>query len=126
MDIHVLHPAGSTGNSRASIKGVHGAQRAAVLFDITAVGGTPTISWRMEGLPPGGDATVTAEWQPVGMLTASGVTAVSEALVVATTVSRAWRYLDFAADLRFYDALCIITSANTNVTYNSKLFLLGV
>lgn len=122
MDSHILHPAGSTGNSRAYVRGLHAAEKFAIDFEVTAVGATPTITWNVQGLIPGGDPTVAAHWQTLALVTPDATVAASNAGIVATTVSRVWRFVaGVNFENRFFDGIAVNTTANTNVTYKSTL-----
>jgi hypothetical protein len=124
MLTYEINPTGSTGTDTSPpanfIRNLHDAKRLEVEFEVTAVGATPTVTWNAVGLVPDGDPTVAADWITLALLQADSTVAASVAGVTRTAVGKDRRYID-GLDKRFYDAIGIIITANTNVTFRSKL-----
>ena len=112
---------GSTGNTtHQSVGFTQEATSAAVDFRCTAIGATPTVTFVIQGSfdePQTLDASsvwVTAFVYPVGSDTGTAAPA------AVTTVSSNPVYLR-GPSLRFYKKVRVVTSANTNVTYEAKV-----
>lgn len=112
----LLAPAGSTGTGRFAAGGVSGAQRLAVVFDVTAVGSTPTITFTVQGSMDG------TNWTSLAVAQMDSSVAVSNAGITATTVSQIVRFVD-GLDKRFYDQIAVNVTANTNVTFKAKAYM---
>lgn len=111
-----VHAKGSTGNSSAVVQHADGlGDRILVEFEVEAVGGTPTITWQIEGSNDG------STWTAVSLLQADASVATTNAAIVATTVSKVWRYID-GLDKRWFSQLRVRTTLNTNVTYSSRFY----
>lgn len=118
---HQVHPVGSTGNSRAYVMGVsREPQRVEVELNVEAVGATPTATFTVQGLVPGGNPATASDWVNLALLQADSTVAASNAAVVLTTVGLTRRWID-GIDKRFFDAVGVNVTANTNVTYSTKL-----
>lgn len=110
------HAVGSTGNASGTVQHADGlGQRVAVEFKVEAVGATPTVSWQVEGSINGTD------WFSCDLIQADGTVAGSNAVVTQTAVGTQIRYVD-GLDKRWFSALRVRTTANTNVTFSSKLY----
>lgn len=120
MLTYTLHAVGSTGNTRAYIRNLQDMTRGEIEFKIEAVGATPTVSFVVQGLNIGGDPTVDADWSTLALGVADATTASSTTAVTVTAVGKTRRFID-GLDKRFFDAIGILTSANTNVTFSSYL-----
>lgn len=109
-----LAPAGSTGNNTHAAARVGGHEAVALVFNITAVGSTPTVTFKFQGSHDG------TNWYDVAY-----VTDASDTLSVATRVVTAvGQYTNFVANpvARRYRYFRLVTTANTNVTYNGKAY----
>lgn len=120
MLTYQLHATGSTGNSRAFISNLSDARRIEIELDVTAVGATPTITFTVQGLVPEGDTSVAADWIPLSLVQSDASVATSNAAIVMTTVSKQRRFVD-GLDKRYFSAIAVESTANTNVTYQTKL-----
>lgn len=117
FDKHALAPDGSTGNNTHA--GLHvGADydSATVQFQVTAVGATPTVTWKVQGSFDSTNGT-DGEWFDMGY-----VTDASDGFSVATRVRTAVGS-DFNFLTRPAKWLRLVTSANTNVTYKASVNL---
>jgi hypothetical protein len=88
-------------------------------FEITAVGGTPTVTYKLQGTMDGSDVTDTlADWFDLATLPNDSATEAVPATKTAVGVYQ------LVADLRrrFARRVRLVTSANTNVTYESELW----
>ncbi|MDE2098597.1 MAG: hypothetical protein KGL39_15185 [Patescibacteria group bacterium] len=124
MGPQYLAPAGSTGNNtHGSVQVQAAAQLVIVKFDVEAVGGTPTVTWKVQGAveqPEVSDAN--SNWFDMIYLTdATDTSAV--AARTATAVGAQVQWLDVASGARWYPKIRLVTSANTNVTYHAELFV---
>lgn len=118
-----VHVAGTTGTGRSYIAQTGDFTRAYVEFEVTAVGATPTVTFQVEGLMPGSDPTVAANWIKLSLLQADASVATSNAAIVTTTVGKTQRYVDGLTQ-RSFDAIAVSVTANTNVTFKSTLYAL--
>lgn len=116
-----LHAKGTTGNGRQYIAQTADMSRAFLEFEVEAVGATPTVTFQVEGLVPGGNPATAADWFLVALSQADATIAISNAPIVVTAVGKTRRFIA-GLDVRAFDALAITTSANTNVTYSSRLY----
>lgn len=108
------HPVGSTGNISGTVQHTDGmGPYIAVEFTVEAVGGTPTVTWQVEG------SLDNTNWTTLALLSPDATVATSTAPIVATTVSKVSRYLD-GMQFRWFNQLRVRTSANTNVTFSSR------
>jgi len=83
-------------------------------FVVEAVGGTPTITFKVQGSLDG------TNWTDIPYITGSSDTAATTGITVtATGVTPIWLA---NADARFYKQFRLVTSANTNVTYRCELY----
>ena len=109
-----------TGTGRHYVRNLEDATRIAVHHEVTAVGATPTMTFTIQGCPAGLDPTVSANWIDIAYVTGDATVAVAKTAITVTTVSNTVRYID-GLDKRFFHAIGINVTANTNVTYRTKL-----
>jgi hypothetical protein len=110
-----IAPTGSTGTARSSgASNLAEARRMAIEFIIEAVGGTPTITFTIQGSMDGGTS-----WTDLAYVTQDATVASSKAGIVQTAVGTYTYFLD-GLDKRFFDMIAIKPSANTNVTYRAN------
>jgi hypothetical protein len=114
-------PAGSTGTGRNYVRNFADATRVAVELIVEAVGGTPTLSYQVQGLRPGGDPTVAADWYTLSVLDPDASVATTNAPPAVTAVGKTTKYIDGLA-LRFFDAIAVNVTANTNVTFRTNIY----
>jgi len=119
-----LAPKGQTGTGRFPAHVVPESPLIAIEFVVEAVGATPTVTYTIQGLRPGAESTDSAEWVDLMYLDMDSSVAASKAGIVATTVSRVVKYLD-GLDRRFFEAIAVNVSANTNVTFRANLYQAG-
>jgi hypothetical protein len=115
-----LAATGSTGNnSHASAKPSPDGDKAAVVFTVEAVGGAPTVTYKVQATFDADTvADGSANWTDLILLPAG-----SETAAVSATVTAVGQYVSFLAQAhtRFVRRIRVVTSANTNVTYRSDL-----
>jgi hypothetical protein len=87
--------------------------RVGIEFQVEAIGATPTLTFAVEGSLDG------INWVTLDTVSPDATVAASNAPITVTTVSKTWRYLD-GLGLRFFSALRINVTANTNVTYSAR------
>lgn len=117
-----LAAAGSTGTGRFSA--AHGfdySEKIGVEFVVEAIGATPTLSFTIQGLKLGGDATVATDWVDIEYVDIDSATAVSKAAIVVTTTGRTVKFVD-GLDKRVFDGIAVNVSANTNVTFHANAY----
>lgn len=112
----VLAPTGSTGTGRKFAKGFARVPLVAIEFVVEAVGATPTVTFTIQALRAGGDPAVAADWLDTGYVTADSTVAAAKTAITRTVVGADTLYVD-GLDKRFYEALAVNISANTNVTF---------
>lgn len=116
-----IHLTGTTGVAgRTAIRNLADLTRGEIEFVVEAVGATPTVTFQVEGLVPGGNPATATDWIVLALLTGDSTVAASATPVTVTTVGSTRRYLD-GLDKRFYDAFAVNVTANTNVTFRSTL-----
>lgn len=114
---HTLAPNGSTGN--ATHGGLHlGANYGGIVvqFHVTAAGATPTVTYKVQTSIDSTDG-VDGNWFDAGYVTDASDTFATAARV-RTTVGVDILYLARPAKW-----IRLVTSANTNITYNAKTWL---
>lgn len=116
MDSFDLHNGGTTGvvTSQARTAG-EGSTLAALEFIVEAIGATPTITYLWEGSFDG------SVWYPVAYIT-DALDTLAATAKTRTTQGRDLLFLGNAPARRYRQYRCRVT-ANTNVTYSSKLHL---
>lgn len=111
-----LAPTGSTGNATHPAIGVGGgADKVAVQLVVEVAGGTPTITWKVQGSLDG------VNWYDVEYVTDATDTGAA-ATRTATAVGAQTEWLDLAGSSRFYNQYRLVTSSNTNITYRGELY----
>jgi hypothetical protein len=109
-----LAPVGSTGNNTHTGVPVDDAYEAvAFLFNITAIGATPTVTYKFQGSLDG------LTWYDVFYITDATDTP-SAATRAGTTVSQTVQWMSSTGPRKYTQFRCV-TTANTNVTYNADV-----
>lgn len=114
-----LAPLLSTGNNTHSSQSVpDSAEALSVAFNVTAVGGSPTVTYKLQGsLDDKNVADSASAWFDLILLPGDSDTAAVS--FVKTTVATFAQFLSIARmNIR---KVRLVTSANTNVTYNADL-----
>lgn len=116
-----LAPVGSTGNNtHASVNVNEDAEVLAAEFEITAVGATPTVSFLYQGSFDGPEvADGASDWFPLSIL--PGDTNV-ESVAVQTKTAVGVYPSSVEVARRPVKKVRLITSLNTNVTYEAELY----
>lgn len=115
-----LTPVGTTGTGLKTARNFEDATRMAIEFDVEAVGATPSVTYQIKGCPPGKDATVAGNYVKIAYVTEDSTIAVSTADLVLTAAGEKVVYLDGLAS-RFFSALAVDVTANTNITYSARV-----
>lgn len=116
-----LAPVGSTGdNTHASTTMPESADVLAVEFEITAIGVGPTITFKLEGSFDD-DSVIAADsdWFDLAMLPAASAVELSSD--TQTTIGAFAYFIDTRR--RFARKIRLVTSLNTNVTYEAQLVM---
>jgi hypothetical protein len=115
-----LAPVGSTSNNSHAATSVDpSSDTIAVEFVVEAVGGTPTVTYKLQGImksdPTGATAT---DWFDLIMIPSDSDTA-----AITRAVTAVGRYASYIsqAQSRFAKHVRLVTSLNTNVTYSANL-----
>ena len=116
-----LAPVGSTGNTThasASLPEANNLAALCVEFEITAVGGTPTVTYKVQGsLDDGSVRDADSDWFDLMVIPANSDTGVATDTKTAVGV-----YAYFLATPRLaIRKIRLVTSANTNVTYEADV-----
>jgi hypothetical protein len=116
---------GSTGNNTHPSVWLGSSQEAvAFQFVVEAVGGTPTVTWKVQGSPDGQDLNdANSNWYDVGYITDASDT-ISQAARVRTAVGADIAFMSNPVARRF-QKYRLVTSANTNVTYRGEVMRMG-
>ena len=111
-----LAPAGSTGDNSHDSVFVGGTYDAvAFAFQVSAVGGSPSVAWKAQGSLDG------ETWHDVGYITdASDAIATSTRSATQVGVQVAFLSNPVA---RKYNFFRLVTASNSNVTYSADLHL---
>lgn len=117
---YTLHAKGTTGNSLAKINNTADFTRAALELEVEAVGATPTITFTVKGLPVG-MLDIAANYVAVALDQADATVASSSAAIVVTAVGKTRRFIA-GLSTRSFDAIAVDASANTNITYSTRLW----
>ncbi|MCZ2109485.1 MAG: hypothetical protein LC118_07950 [Dehalococcoidia bacterium] len=116
-----LAAAGSTGNNtHASFQLSGMSERVGVNFRITAVGATPTVTFKIQGSyddPSVADGS--ADWFDMSFIDAAATTITAATVGATKTAVGAYPYY-FPGDLPIR-RIRLVTSANTNVTYTADV-----
>lgn len=111
----LLAPIGATGNNTHPAVAVTGSTaQVAVQFVVEAAGGTPTVTWKVQGSMDG------TNWYDVFYDTDASDTGAA-ATRTATAVGAQLEFVDLAAS-RFYNWYRAVTTSNTNITYRVELW----
>lgn len=106
----------ATGTGRVSEAGCETIQRALIEFNVTAVGGGPAISWKVQGSLDG------SIWEDLSYVVAdAGTAAASAAITTPITVTKKWVWIN-GLDSRFWKYIGVNVASNTNVTYTVTLW----
>jgi hypothetical protein len=93
----------------------------AIEFVVEVAGATPTVTFTIQSLAPGGDPAVAADWQDTGYVTGDSTVAAVKTALTRTAVGRTVVYVD-GLDKRFYDGIAVNISANTNITFRINAY----
>ena len=122
-----LAPKGTTGNNDHYAHGLDNAQVIAIEFQVEAVGGTPTVTFQVQGAldrAAGAADTDLADasnqWDNVALITPDASVAASSSAITVTSAGKTIRYVA-GLDLRAYRKIRLHVTANTNVTYSARL-----
>jgi hypothetical protein len=113
---------GSTGTGLKSAQNLEFATVMAVEFQVEAVGGTPTVTYTVKGCPPGKDPNTAGNYVALAYVTENAGTASSSAAFTTTAVGRNVVFID-GLDRRFFIAIAVDVTANTNVTYSARVHI---
>lgn len=118
-----LFKKGSTGTGRGSVAGLEnilpGGAKALVEFEVEAQGATPTITFTVQGSLDG------TTFFDIAYVDGDATVAQSKAAKVVTTISKTFVFVD-GLDKRFFKALAVNVSANTNTTFSARLHIIPV
>jgi len=116
-----LAPAGSTGTAtHASVTTDADLDSLSLEFEITAVGATPTISWLFQGSNDPVDVTdANSDWHSLEVLPDDAAT---ELATVQTKTAVGVYGASVDLKRRPVTKVRLVTSANTNVTYEAEAF----
>lgn len=109
-----LAPAGSTDNNTHAGVRVGGYETIALAFEITAVGATPTVTFKFQG------SHDNVNWYDLAYITDA-----TDTLATATlTKTSIGQYIVYPSNtvVRRYQHYRLVTTANTNVTYKSRAY----
>ncbi len=116
-----LAAATSTGNNTHTSVAVSGDSGAlAFKFDITAVGGTPTVTFKIQGTMDDNVVDASADWFDIAVIPADTTTPGTQ--VVTQTKTAVSVNMSFIPVHTFAKRIRLVTTANTNVTYEAELF----
>ena len=109
-----LAAAGSTGNNTHTGARVEGYETVALAFNVTAVGATPTVTFKFQGSHDG------TNWYDVAYVTdATDTLSVATRVVTGTGQSTNFVCNPVARRYRYFR---LVTTSNTNVTYNAVAY----
>lgn len=115
-----LAASGSTGNNNhQSVSVAPAAQLIAVEFVVEVAGGTPTVTYKLQGTFDRGEISDgSAGWFDLILLPSDNETA-----AVTRVVTAVGDYASYLAQshVRFVPRVRLVTSANTNITYAATL-----
>lgn len=112
---------GSTGTGRKFALGFPRVPLVAIEFVVEAIGATPTVTFTIQVLKAGGDPAVAGDWVDTNYVDADSSVAAAKTGITMTAVGKTVKYID-GLDKRFYDAVAVNVSANTNVTYRANAY----
>ena len=120
--IVTLAPVASTGNNTHASQQINpDAESLCLVFTVEAVGATPTVTFKFQGSVE--DETVSdanSSWFDVPYVVAANET-VAVATQVVTAVGNSPSWLVGGISNKFFRKYRLVTTANTNVTYSSKV-----
>jgi hypothetical protein len=119
MQVPLAPPASTGNNNHASVGLVPAALLVAVEFVVEVAGGTPTVSYKLQGtFDIGSIADGSANWFDLILLPSDNETA-----AVTRVVTAVGAFASFLAqsEVRFAPRVRLVTSANTNITYRANL-----
>lgn len=116
-----LAPAGSTGNNtHPSVSIDPASDVVTVEFEVTAVGATPTVTYNVQASNDNGDVSDAAsDWFDPFALRENAAT---EADIAGTKTAVSLETWTLDLTRRPFQKLRLVTSANTNVTYEATVF----
>ena len=110
----LLAPLASTGNITGTATDVNGGETVAFTFDVSAIGATPTVTYKYQGSADGVTfynlAYVTDATDTLSVATRTATTVSQQIAFVSNPVARRYRYFR------------VVTTANTNVTYSASAY----
>ena len=115
----IIAPAGSAAIQQYRALNVMTAPLLAVEFVVESAGATPTITFNVQGLKPGGSAAVSTDWVNLALLDMDASVATSNAAITLTAVGRTVKYLD-GLDRRFIAGVAVNVTANTNIVFHAN------
>lgn len=121
-DAIVLSKSG-TATGRFSAVGLKRAALVAIEIVAEVVGGTPALTFTIQGLKPGGDPATAGDWNDLNVVVADTTTASTKTPSIAMSVGRTVFYVE-GLDKRFFDGFALNVTADTNVTFRSNLYAL--
>ena len=115
-----LAASGTTGNNTHASRGLNpGADKVAVVVVVEAVGGTPTVTYKVQAaLDNDKVADGSANWFDIQLLPAGSDTSLTSD---TKTAVGAYVYYVSLSQIRFARRVRLVTSLNTNVTYHADL-----
>ncbi len=121
-----LAPTGSTGNiNGTAVTGIEDGRTVALVFQVGAVGATPTITYKIQGAlnrDPGiklDSQPASDVWDDLSLVVSNPATA---AITSDTkTATGTFIYFVNGVDIRRWRKIRLVTSANTNVTFSARL-----
>lgn len=116
-----LAPAGTTGTGRKSALGFVNPSIIAIEIVLEVVGGTPALTFTVQGLKPGGDEATAADWSDVAVVVANSTTAATATPSVTLATGRYIFYID-GLDKRCFEGVAVNVTANTNVTFRANAY----
>lgn len=114
-----LGAAAGTNNIHASVEAPNDADSLIIEFRVTAVGATPTVTYTVQASDDGSEVSdANSDWYTIFGLPSNGA-----AEVAITGAASALGTIDFYLELarRPVRKLRLVTSLNTNVTYDSEI-----
>jgi hypothetical protein len=119
---YTLAATATTGNNtHTSVAVNEDAESVAMRFIVEAIGGTPTVTWKIQGsLYDSGTSDANSSWFDIPFVTDANET-VSTTARTATAVGAQVQWLVAGVGRRFFRKFRLVTTSNTNVTYSALL-----
>lgn len=120
-EVNYLEPAGTTGNVTGTGVNIEAYSMLAFQFVVEAVGGSPTVTWKIQATPDARNVIDSAaHWYDLGYVTDASDT-ISQATRVATAVGG---QINFLANplARRYRRFRVVTTLNTAVTFRVEAY----